>query len=305
VLAMYLCLIQLCRPQTAVFLTVAFAFGTALWSANSRSLYQHGAATLFIAAALAALLTRRSRLVALSGFPLALAVLTRPTDVVIAGALALYVLRQHRRAFPGFAALAAIPAAFLGWYSWVYWGTPLALGQGQGLAGFTATEPAIAAIGLLISPNRGLLVFSPIFIFSIVYAIHLMRDRDTQPLLRYVIWSSAALVGLYALWGQWPGGHTYGYRFLIELVPGLTLLLAAAWPRLIEPRPYLRALFMVALLASIYVHGLGAEVSPCGFDTEPTDIDVHHERVWDLGNGEVARCTLRALSDFQSGRGAA
>jgi hypothetical protein len=88
-------------------------------------------------------------------------------------------------------------------------------------------------------------------------------------------------------------------------VPGLTLLLAAAWPRLIEPRPYLRALFVVTLLASIYVHSLGAEVSPCGFDTEPTDIDVHHERVWDLGNGEIARCTLRALSDFQSGRGAA
>ena len=301
VMAMYVCLIQFgAQQRTAVFLTIAFAFGTAVYSANSRSLYQHGAATLFITAALAALLTRRPWLIAVSGLLLGLAVTSRPTNAVIAGALALYVLRQHRRAFAAFAALGAIPILLLAWYSWVYWGTPLALGQGQGLAGFTAPEPAIAALGLLLSPNRGLLVFSPIFIFSVAYSIHLVRHRAGPPLLHYLIWSGVALTGLYTVWGDWAGGHTYGYRFLIELVPGLTLLLAASWPRLIEPRPYLRALFLLALLASIYVHGLGADASPCGFDTEPNNIDTHHERLWDIADGEIARCTRQEASAWQS-----
>lgn len=301
VLAMYLCLIQFCaQRRTAVFLTIAFAFGTAVWSANSRSLYQHGLAALWIAAGLACLLSARPRLVALAGLLLGLAVMTRPTDAILAGGLALFVLRHQRRAFAGFAALGALPLLLLGAYSWIYWGSPLALGQGQGIAGFTAGEPGVALVGLLASPNRGLLVFSPIFLFSVGYAVYLVRRRSGDPLLHHVIWSSVALIGLYCLWGDWPGGHTYGYRFLIELVPGLMLLLAAAWPRLIEPRPYLRALFLVAMLASIYVHGLGAYVAPCGFDDVPNDIDTHPQRLWDIADGEIARCTARQAADWQA-----
>ncbi len=301
VLAMYLCLMQVCAKQrTAVYLTLAFAFGTAVWSTNSRSLYQHGAAALFIATALAALLTRRPRLVALAGLLVGLAVVTRPTNLVLAAALALYVARRERRALAGFAALVAIPAALLLWYSWVYLGTPFALGQGQGASGFTAPEPAVAALGLLISPNRGLLVFSPIFIFSVAYSVYLLRRRVGDPLLRYLIWGSVGLIALYTLWSDWAGGHTYGYRFLIELVPGLTLLLAACWTRVIEPRPYLRALFMVAMLVSIFVHGLGANASPCGFDDEPDNIDQHHERLWDVGDGEIARCAQLEVREWRS-----
>jgi hypothetical protein len=297
VLALYLALVQVCARRTsALYLSLAFALGTAVWSANSRSLYQHGASTLFITAGLAALLSRRPRLVALAGLFFGLAFAARPANAVIAAAIALYVLRHERRALPGFAGLAAVPVVGLLWYSWAYLGTPLALGQGQGLSGFNAAEAAVAIPGLLVSPNRGLLIFSPIFIFSAIYAAHLTRTREGPPLLHYLIWSSVALLGLYSLWVQWPGGHTFGYRFLIELTPGLMLLLAAAWPKLIEPRPYLRAAFLVAVLASIYVHGLGAAAAPCGFDTDPNNIDMHHERVWDVTNGEIARCT-RTVAD--------
>jgi hypothetical protein len=301
VLAMYACLVQICRRRrTVVFLVIAFAFGTAVWSANSRSLYQHGAALLFIAFGLAALMTRRPRLVALAGLLLGLAVLTRPTNIIIVATLGVYVLRHERRAFVGFAALAVIPGLLLAAHSWLYWGTPLALGQSQGLAGFTAPEPAMAAVGLLLNPNRGLLVFSPFFVFSVAYAIYVVRHRAGPPLLHYVIWSCFALIGLYTLWHDWAGGHTYGYRFLIELVPGLMLLLAACWTHVIEPRPFLRALFLTAMVVSIYVHGVGAIAYPCGFDSEPNDIDVHHERLWDIASGEIARCTERQLNAWQT-----
>ena len=70
---------------------------------------------LVLTGALAAILTRRPRVVALAGLLLGLAVATRPTNVVIAGGLALYVVRHERRAFGGFAVLAAIPALLLTW----------------------------------------------------------------------------------------------------------------------------------------------------------------------------------------------
>jgi hypothetical protein len=301
VLLMYVCLVQLgARTNTAVFLTLSFAFGTAVWSLDSRSLFQHGAALLFITSALAALLSRRPHLVAVAGLLLGLAVVTRPTNIVIAGALALYVFRHERRALPGFVALAAIPAALLAWYSWTYWGSPLALGQGQGLSGFTAKEPLIAAVGLLLSPNRGLLVFSPIFLFSVGYAIYLVRRRAGPPLLHYLIWSSVLLYALYTLWSDWAGGHAYGYRYMIELVPGLMLVLAECWPRFIQPRPAMRAAFMVAMVASIYCSGIGANAAPCGFDDEPNNIDMHHERLWDVADGEIARCTRQEVAAWQA-----
>jgi hypothetical protein len=184
----------------------------------------------------------------------------------------------------------------LAWYSWASWGTPLALGQGQGLAGFDSSEPLIAVPGLLLSPNRGLLAFSPMFVFSILWSVHMLRGRLGPPLLRYLVWSSLALLAVYSLWAQWPGGHTYGYRFLIELTPGLMLLLARAWPAFVEPRPLMRVVFMVTLLLSIYVHGIGADAAPCGFDDEPNNIDLHHERLWDITDGEIARCTSRELT---------
>jgi hypothetical protein len=262
---------------------------------NSRSLFQHGTGVLFITLALAALLTRKPRFIIVAGLLLGLAVATRPTNIVIAAALALYVFRHERKSAPGFVLLAMIPALLLVWYSSVYWGNPFALGQGQGLSGFTAPEPLVGAAGLLLSPNRGLLVFSPILVFSLGYAAYLVWNRGGSPILHYLIWSSLALYALYTLWSDWAGGHTFGYRYLIELLPGLMLVLAECWPRVIEPRPMLRGAFGLALIASIYINGLGATAAPCGFDDTPNDIDTHHERLWDIGDGEIARCTNQEL----------
>jgi hypothetical protein len=298
---MYVCLVQVCaRQRAAVFLTLNFAFATAVWSANSRTLNQHGASVLFLAATLAALVSRRTLFVVVAGCLVSLAVVTRPTNFLFAAPLALYVFRHERAAFPGFATLAAIPALLLGWYSWVYWGTPLALGESNHFTGFTAPEPAVAAVGLLLSPNRGLLVFSPILIFSVAYSAYLViRRRSADPLPRYLIWSAVAVFALYTVWLDWAGGHTYGYRFLIDLLPALTLILALCWERVIVSRAYLRATFMVAMVASIYVHGLGAAASPCGFDDDPNNIDLDHARLWDVTNGEIARCTVKELVGWE------
>jgi hypothetical protein len=302
-LFMYLCLLRVCaRRTTAVFFALLFAFGTAVWSGNSRSLYQHGAAVLFITAALAALLSRRQRLIPVAGLLLGAAVFDRPTNIVIAAALTLYVARHERPALPAFLGLAAIPAALLGWYSWVYWGSPFTLGQGQGLAGFTSPEPAIAALGLLLSPNRGLLVFSPIFVVSLGYAGYLLRKPELQPLLNYLIWSSVGLYALYTLWGNWAGGHTFGYRFLIDTVPALILILAVGWQHVIAPRAWARALFMLAALASISIHGLGAATAPCGFDEQPDNIDFNRARLWDVADAELVRCTRQEIVALQHSR---
>jgi len=39
---------------------------------------------------------------------------------------------------------------------------------------------------------------------------------------------------------------------------------------------------------------------PCGFDDEPNNVDAHHERLWDIANGEIVRCTRQELTALQS-----
>ena len=67
-----------------------------------------------------------------------------------------------------------------------------------------------------LQPSRGLLVFSPIFLFSAAGAVVAWRENDPLP----NIWFAGTVLSLllYARWGMWWGGTSFGYRLLIELV---------------------------------------------------------------------------------------
>jgi len=102
-------------------------------------------------------------------------------------------LTQRRAGFLRFAALGAIPLGLMGWYSAAVLGSVLALGQTQDASLFTG-NPLIGLPGLLISPNRGLLVFTPLIAFSAAYLLRVLFSRATP--LYIASW-------LYRLWRWW------------------------------------------------------------------------------------------------------
>jgi hypothetical protein len=124
VLFLYLALKRVCRSEKeALFFALVYAFGTTAWSVASRGLFQHGPSVLFLSIALWALY-RGGGSVPIAGLALSLAVINRPTNILIALPLALYVLRYERRRFPAFMALALPAALFHAWYANAYWGSP-------------------------------------------------------------------------------------------------------------------------------------------------------------------------------------
>jgi hypothetical protein len=79
-----------------------------------------------------------------------------------------------------------------------------------------------ALVGDLVSPGRGIFVFFPLSIMAVVgIAALFQRDRWLSGLFTGLI---AAALLLYATWKDWGGGLSWGPRFLIVLVPCLTLL---------------------------------------------------------------------------------
>lgn len=158
--------------------------------------------------------------------------------------------------------------------------TGLAGASGNGISGY---------FGTLVSPNRGLFVFAPIFLFSLIGIWRAFRRPGPQRI--YLI--AAFIVVLEWLAASrnsmWWGGHCYGPRLLCELLPFATLLFLPAWDFIAQQRWRTLAL-MLAFLFSVW--GLFAQVEGL---TEPRvhqwnatpNVDEHTARLWDWSDWQI------------------
>src|SRR5262249_48697732 len=219
--------------------------GTTVWSVASRAMFQHAPSVLFLSGALWMLICG-GRGVPWAGLALGLAVINRPTNLAIAVPLAVYVARYERSRLLSFSVLAAIPALFQLWYGSAYLGSPLASPQLVSADNF-AGNLGEGLAGLLVSPSRGLFVFSPFFLFALAAAPALMRGSPpgAERLPRYLVTGVVLVLLVYSRWRMWWGGATFGYRLITELAPLLMILVALGYPS-IERSRIARSLFVLA-----------------------------------------------------------
>ncbi|MGH9367678.1 MAG: hypothetical protein ACRD3M_08395, partial [Thermoanaerobaculia bacterium] len=172
--------------------------------------------------------------------------------------LLLLSTRSGKRLAP-FAAGAAIPLALLLGYDAVCFGSPFVLSSareahpsysalaGKGLFGLGWPRPAVAA-GYLVHPARGLLLFSPFWLWIVPGFARWRRsaDRAEAP------WMIVAVAGFFLLlcgYPNWHGGWSLGNRYLLPLL----FFAALALPHALST-PLSRGLFAVATLFSVVVH---------------------------------------------------
>lgn len=255
-------------------------------------MWQHGPALLFLNLTLWLLASRATTTrLFLAGVTSGLLFWNRPLLAVIVSPLAVVVLFRERWLAAAHAAGACVSLTLLTWYSLTYWKAP-GLGQADLFHRFTG-NPLEGFPGLLASPNRGLFVFTPAFLLSIVPLVAALRHPRKEPLLTALGIGSGLLVLVCSFWFSWWGGHSHAYRLLTELAPALALFFAIAYERLRRSASRLAAFGLVA--ASIYIHALLAYVGPCGFNATPNDIDAHPERLWSVRDTELGRCQSQLL----------
>jgi hypothetical protein len=307
---MYLALSRICKSVfTAIALALIYAFATAVWSITSRCLWQHGPSILLLSGAIALLLFKSKRWMPYCGFLLGMAVWNRPTNVVFAIPIALYIILNHRDRLVPFIISAAIPALLLIIYSHVYWGSVIALGQGHRVGGTQGPHhtnfdaPLLVGLaGVLVSPSRGLFVFGPMFVFSFVYFGYALVSRTVDPLYKYLAIGALGHLFIFAKWSVWWGGYSFAYRMLIEMLPVLVPFAAAAWEARVMRAWPLRSAFVLCVLTSVYLHFLGAYYYPSGFNYSPDSIDLNTQRLWSWRDGEIARCHANFLADLRQSR---
>jgi len=279
--------------KRSTLLTVVFSFGTLVFSVTSRGTWQHGPSIFFLCAGMLLYSSKSRKVFAWAGFFFALMSVNRPVNALIVLPFYVHALFHRRKDFILFILTSLIPLAFLAWYSLEYWGSLLSLGQGQ--SGKFFGDPLLAIPGMLVSPARGLLIFSPVFVFSLLYMVRGVFRKGGDALDRYLTVGFILTLVCYSFWERWSGGHCFGYRYLSEYIPILIIFLAKSWDRYIAPWRTTKAIFALLFVAGLYINFLGAFVYPSGFNHTPNDIDSHPERLWCVHDTEITRCHTRLL----------
>lgn len=288
------------RPA-AILLAAGLGLGTGLWCTASRTLWQHETAIFGMAVAIAAFASREQglslRLAVWVGVGLALAGSARPQLApMIAVLLAGVWARSPRRAAAISTAVVAGAAAILMLMNWRWFGAPLGA---QSV--LQRTNDSIhwtsgwidwrfeGLAGLLLSPSRGLLVFSPIVLVAFAGFADAVRAPWRSP-LRWCAMAAAAQFLVYGGYSVWWGGHTYGPRYMLDVLPVLVPLAAAALAR-IRMGPAMRIACGAALAWSIALAGIGAFFHPNDrWNNDPVDVDRDHARLWDWSDPQFVRC---------------
>jgi hypothetical protein len=290
----------------ALLLAIGLGLGTGFWSTASQTLWQTETAVFGLALAVYAFCSAEPIGVkgALAiGIGLGLAGATRPQLGPLVGIL-LIGTWSRARPIPA-AAATALVATFVAvlcavnvrWFGHPLGALPLlqevnsqihATGASFGLQleGFA---------GLLLSPNRGLFVYSPIVIVALAGLRASFANGLRSPLLSCALGLVVEYV-LYATYAVWWGGHTYGPRYLVDVLPIAVPLAAVA---MAPPRfgRTARTLSAAALVWSMIVAATGAFCYPNErWNVDPVDVDRHHQRLWSVSDNQIRRCWTRGMS---------
>lgn len=292
----------------AAVIALVFAFGTPAWSTASRSLWQHGPSMLVLTAAL--YFQRRGTHLLIVGAALAFAYVVRPTNAVPLAVASVWVAWNHPRRLGVFlsgVALVLLPFFAANRHIYGVWLSPYyhpAHHQGN---------PFVleAFLGGLVSPGRGLFVYSPIVLFAIAgIALLIRRHRFTSLdgsilLTVFLYWLATAWVN-----PVWSGGDSYGPRFSTDIVPYLMcwLIPVLVWLRAAAGWRRGAVAVVFALLAgvSVLMHAQGAlNPKAMSWNHEPVDLNTDPTRLWDWRHppflaGFVAPAPVEQLPDLRT-----
>lgn len=293
--------------RRAILLAIGLGLGTGFWSTASQTLWQTETAVFGLALALLPFAVPRAHIsgpgsIAI-GVGLGLAGVTRPQ---LAPAIGVLLAGTWARSKPRHAAaataiiavfMAALCVANLQWFHHPLGALPLLQ---EVNARVHATGPSFGLhlegfAGLLISPNRGLVIFSPVVLVAAA-GIRWSFAEGWQSSVRWCVLAIAAQYALYGSYAVWWGGHTYGPRYLLDVLPLATPLAALALAQTGFGRLTILAC-SVALAWSIVVAATGAFCYPNEqWNVDPTDVDRDHSRLWAVSDNQIRRCWTRGLS---------
>jgi hypothetical protein len=300
------------RRRWAVAVALAFALATPAWSTASRAMWQHGPSMLCIAVGLLFALRAQAGQRGWMGMGAAFAAsyAMRPTDSIVIIVIAGWVLLAQRRHLVAVVAGAVPPLAILVAVNLAVYHQPLSPYYTGGQSFDVSGTMAVALAGNLVSPARGLLIFCPLVVLSVIGVVVRWRAGELT-----AFWKALAVIPVLhwiviSAFKHWWGGDSFGPRFFTDMMP---IFVALALPAVevvagrlaagTGDRPPLshrfrRALVIFTIVALVWgfvVEAQGAVLrSAFCWNSVPTAVDTHPSRLWQWNDAQFDR-GLRVL----------
>lgn len=216
-------------PAISLFLTLILTFGSAISSTLANALWSMNLTVIFILWSLLLLIKdkngRKKLNPYLLGFLLFSAFFCRPTTAIFILSVMIYLLIENRTVLAKsmlvfFPCLMAFLLFSLKVYHNVYPGNYNFSFSSDGYVNFNW----VAFLGNLVSPSRGLLIFSPFLILSFV-GIGIFFKKIYKNKLFWAVFISFVLhLVLLSKWKMWWGGGGFGNRLLTDSYPSLVFI---------------------------------------------------------------------------------
>jgi hypothetical protein len=304
---------ELFSKKTALVTALVYAFATSTWSVSSQALWQHGTVELLLILMIYLVIRNeqeRSRnTIMFLGLLTGLFLFNRPPDAVLLLPVIGYIVWYERQNLAVYATAAAISGLPFLVYNLAIFGNVFG-GYQQNLGFFSFGLDSIGNFaGLLIAPNVGLLVFSPVLVLSVFGYLKLQTlepERIRQVLL---LFGPAIILEIlvYSFFGLWESSvaYSYGQRFLTGFVPVLALFTGLAMNECIVAKPattrtrVFRAVIVLLVIASVIIQAIGVFLYPLSPDRSTSS-----ERTWDwehnivIGSWEYGISRIDSITTF-------
>jgi len=299
----------------ALLSTFIFAFATSTWMTGSQGLWQHGSSNLAVLCIIFCLLKanrtqgkNRKILLVLTGVFCGLLPGIRSTSLLYSVAAIAYAFFIYRK--EALYLLLGLPSALIS-ASWniYYFGfslSKLVIGgysryDDKGVSftssyySWTVEQFLKGFWGLLISPSRGILVFTPVSLLAIPGAWQVWQGRAGKDEKLFLCLTIAA-VGIflqYCFFKVWTGGSCYGSRYLTDILPIVCFLISyclAIWTEKWNQGKHQfvgvkLAILTLLIAVSTFTQAVGAFGST-NWDGIP---EPAAERIWQLHDNQIER----------------
>lgn len=300
------------KKNVALLSTFIFAFATNTWMISSQGLWQHGLSNFSVIIIIFCLLKanhiNRKKykiiLLIISGIFCGLLPIIRPTSTLFLIAALLYSFKIYRRysIFLILGMVSAIPGLLWNLY---YFGKLIG---GYSIIthfySFTGKTFVESSLGTLISPSRGIFVFSPIILYSFFGAYKVLRLRNYKDEKLMVVMAFAAL-GIffnYCFYTFWWAGYCYGSRFMTDILPVNCYLINYYIDDFLNTsKPFWnqefiykfkRLLFLLIVVISLFVQIVGAFGDKGVYwSVSPLKLENYPSRLWDIKDNQIERHT--------------
>jgi 4-amino-4-deoxy-L-arabinose transferase-like glycosyltransferase len=292
---------ELINRRTAAVVAIIYAFATNTWTISSQGLWQQGLVELLLAMSIYLVLLnekhKSDKIIIGLGILSGLFLFNRPVDSILLMSVVYYVLELRDRRIVYYILGVFLSGSPFLFYNLHYFGN--LFGGYSVLIGYFDIGPGMITrlTGLLISPSRGLFVYTPITLFSLLgyfktFKAYNSKIKNFLLILGFSVLSQIVVYGAFKIW--W-AGWSYGPRFLTGTLPALALFFGLyikhinfdmknRWNLLVV------SIFSILLLWSVFVQIVGAFYYPNGgWDGNPISVDLHPERAWDWKDTQIMR----------------